>query len=110
MKSENENAIAIKGLIMDGAKLNRKTLQIEECEHGVHLNQMPILLLKPCRNKTDSSNIYYEAPVYKTRNRRNASGHKNNFVTHLKLKSEKPIEHWTGRGVALLFQSNTNDE
>lgn len=106
MKFENENAIAIEGLIMEGAKLNAKTLQIDECEHGVNLNRMPILLLKPWPNKTDISNIYYEVPVYKTRNRRNASGHTNNFVTHLKLKSEKPMEHWTGRGVALLFQSN----
>lgn len=95
---------------MDGAKLNRKTLQIEECEHGVHLNRMPILLLKPCQNKIDISNIYYEVPLYKIRNRQNASVHTNNFVTHLKLKSEKPMEHWMGRGVVLLCYSNsTND-
>lgn len=106
MKCENENVIAIDGLIMEGAIWNRKTLQIDECEHGVHLNHMPILLLKPCQNTTDRSNIYYEAPVFKIRHRRNASGHTNNFVTHFKLKSEKSMEHWTGRGVALLFQSN----
>lgn len=105
MKSENENAIAIEGLIMEGAKLNRKTLQIEECEYGVNLSRMPILLLKPCHNKTYISNIYYDAPVYRTRNRQNASGHTDNFVTHLKLRTEKPMEHWTSRGVALLFQS-----
>lgn len=106
MKFENENVIAIEGLIMEGAKLNRETLQIEECDMGVHLNHMPVLLLKPCQNSTHRSDIYYEAPVYKIRHRRMASGHTNNFVTHLKLKSEKPMEHWTGRGVALRFQSN----
>lgn len=106
MKSENENAIAIEGLIMEGAKLNCNTLQIEECEHGVQLTHMPILLLKPCQNKTDISNIYHKVPVYKARNRQNASGHTNNFVTHFKLKSDKPMEHWTGRGVALIFKSN----
>lgn len=98
---------------MEGACWNRNTKQIDESPLMQFNDSMPLIILEPhakCNSNTEmDSSILYNAPIYRTSSRQSTttkSGHLNNFVTHMALKSEKSSAHWIGRGVALLLESN----
>uniref|UniRef100_A0A8C4YFP6 Uncharacterized protein n=1 Tax=Gopherus evgoodei TaxID=1825980 RepID=A0A8C4YFP6_9SAUR len=74
-------------------------------EDGVYIHG---LFLDGAPKKSDiKKSTAYICPLYKTSERKgtlSTTGHSTNFVIALLLETDKPVQHWIKRGVALLCQ------
>uniref|UniRef100_A0A8C0JDY2 Dynein heavy chain n=1 Tax=Chelonoidis abingdonii TaxID=106734 RepID=A0A8C0JDY2_CHEAB len=74
-------------------------------EDGVYIHGL-FLDGAPKKSDIKKSNAYI-CPLYKTSERKgilSTTGHSTNFVIALLLETDKPVQHWIKRGVALLCQ------
>ncbi|KRX00189.1 P-loop containing nucleoside triphosphate hydrolase [Pseudocohnilembus persalinus] len=100
-----ENGCYITGLYIEGARWDYGRHRLEEPFPNVIYEPMPIIQFVPITGKRKEIQGYYEAPTYKTTERKgtlSTTGHSTNFILSVYLATKVDPSHWVKRGVALL--------
>lgn len=99
------DGINVCGMYIEGCKWNHQTRLLDESDLKILFVKCPMIWFKPCLKDEIKNYPNYNCPVYKTSERRgtlSTTGHSTNFVTFIRLPSDKPQSHWIKRGVAMI--------
>jgi len=101
--SQPEDGCYIKGLFLEGARWDENENSLVESRSKELYTPLPIIWLKPVRNRKQPEEGIYHCPVYKTLRRAgtlSTTGHSTNYVLTIELPIKHLEEHWIRRGVA----------
>jgi dynein heavy chain len=111
-----ELGVYVYGLFMEGMRWDREKMQLAESVPKALYDLMPVLQLTPVLKEEKKTPPSYNAPVYKTSERKGVlatTGHSSNYVMAIDLPSDqyllprnelgkREMPHWINRGAALL--------
>ena len=110
MTQKPEDGSYIYGLFVEGARWDSEKQALAEARPQELFSEFPIIQLVPEANRKKPESNIYEAPVYKTLERRgtlSTTGHSTNFVMWTEVPSEHEQAHWIKRGLALFCALKT---
>jgi len=87
----------ISGLVMEGARWDERSGQLDDSRHKELFAKMPIIVIKAVPIEKADVRDTYTCPVYRTQDR----GH--TYVFSALLKTKAPPSRWVMAGVALLM-------
>jgi len=108
-----EDGVYVGEFFMDACDWDYEAHQLTECQPKVLVTPCPPMLMMPTETTKFRKYSYYNAPLYKTPDRRgilSTTGHSTNFVMDVKMPCAPEDEHgrggpdhWTLRGAALML-------
>uniref|UniRef100_A0A663MBB4 Dynein axonemal heavy chain 12 n=1 Tax=Athene cunicularia TaxID=194338 RepID=A0A663MBB4_ATHCN len=101
-----EDGVYIHGLFLDGARWDRTRSIVFLSIDLLNVIKYFGVFFEATKSDIKKSNAYV-CPLYKTSERKgvlSTTGLSTNFVIALTLNTDKPVQHWIKRGVALLCQ------
>lgn len=104
-----QDGVYLEGLFLEGAGWDAEKRMLCEQAPKVLTVSAPVMWLKPMRASEVEAGQTHNCPLYRTGDRRGVlatTGHSTNFVMFVRLPTDKPTEHWTLRGVAMLTQTS----
>ena len=97
-----EDGVHVHGLFLEGARAS-PTTRSRSPSRSRRCSSRAADDVAPPDPRGRRRAAHYNCPLYKTSDRRgtlSTTGHSTNFVMYLNLPSDRPADHWIGRGVA----------
>jgi len=101
IKKSPEEGVYVYGLFLEGAGWDKKLGALRESQPKVLFQQMPVIWFSAASGAVGGESKYYVCPLYRLPRRTALT-----YVCEVTLKTTKPAEHWTLRGVALLSSTS----
>ncbi|KEG11834.1 dynein heavy chain [Trypanosoma grayi] len=105
-----ETGCYVHGIFIEGARIDRHTMQLAESMPNVLFERVPMLWLNPVINREKPKDDVYVCPLYKTLRRAgtlSTTGHSTNYVLTMEIPTAVDPKHWIKRGVALVCALNS---
>jgi len=99
-----EDGVYCNGMFIEGARWDYDEHVVGESQPKVLCTPFPAIWFEPAETTKFREFKHYNAPLYKTLERRgilSTTGHSTNFVTDIRIPTEKDESWWIKRGVAL---------
>ncbi|GBG33042.1 Dynein heavy chain 7, axonemal [Hondaea fermentalgiana] len=106
-----EDGVIVYGLFIDGARFCKERMILTESLPKVLISPAPMMLFQPCKKDDMKKSHVYEAPCYRTSERRgilSTTGHSTNFIMLISVPIDetKTQDTFIRGGVALLASTD----